>query len=488
MNRISTGISLFTFSFLLAACGGGGSGDLAMNPPPTDSIDRSGRTTGPVTGFGSVFVNGVEFETDSSTTIIVDGDNSASEADLRVGEIVTIDGTVNSDGITGQAVSIVHTNNVEGPIESIDLANSSMVVLGQDVLTDVDTIFDSSIQPGDLSGLALADTVEVSGFINSNGAIVATYIERKALQNTLEALGKVSSLDDTNSLFSLGALVVDFSNASLEGFAASPLANDDFVKAEGDALGSNGELIATRVEKADNGSLDATDEGTEIELEGLITRFVDAQDFDVNATRVTTNSATEFEGGSASDLGPDQRVEVEGSVDSTGDLVADKVSIKHQSDSKLEAAVDPGSLDIPNGRFSALGVSVTVDELTQYEDESSIESNTFSLQEINENDFIKLLGIANANAPGEISANRIERTNPQSNVELKGLVESVNRPVLTVLGVPVSSDGSTLFEDRDENSLSADEFFTQVQNGSLIEVEGQENPDNEVLASKIQLK
>ncbi len=485
MNRICTFLFTIAVFTALASCGGGSSGGLAAVSPPVDSIDRSGRTTGPVSGFGSVFVNGVEFETDASTVVTVDGDDTATEGDLRVGEIVTIDGLVNTDGLTGNAERINHTNNVEGPITSITLPNS-LVVLGQQVLVNADTVFDSAIQPNDITGLNVGETIEVSGFINTNRAIVATYVERKPQQTTLEVLGRVTNLSTANSTFNLGALVVDFSSASLEGFGTQTLQNDDFVEVKGDGLGGNGELIATRVEKSDDGSLDSADEGTEIETEGLITRFADVMDFDVNATRVTTNSTTVFKGGSSADLASDVRVEVEGSVDGNGILVADEISFKLESNVKVEAQTD--SKDESTSTLVVLGVTVVTNPLTQFEDESDVDSTTFSLSELAVNEYVKISGIVDPDDSTRVLANRVERDNLKSGVELQGSVDSVNDPQLTVMGVKVTTDSSTLFQDAIDNSLSAGEFFGLVQSGSLLEIEGQENPNDEILASKVQLK
>ena len=67
---------------LVVACGGGGGGSFA-------GIDRLGVTSGTITGFGSIFVNGVEYETGNGTTYLVD-DSEGAETDLRVGQVVTI--------------------------------------------------------------------------------------------------------------------------------------------------------------------------------------------------------------------------------------------------------------------------------------------------------------------------------------------------------------------------------------------------------------
>ena len=60
----------------LTACGGGGSGSDSSTATTGSMI-----TSGVVTGFGSVFVDGVEFETDSSSFSLDDGDDGIEDED-----------------------------------------------------------------------------------------------------------------------------------------------------------------------------------------------------------------------------------------------------------------------------------------------------------------------------------------------------------------------------------------------------------------------
>ena len=56
-------------------------------------------------------------------------------------------------------------------------------------------------------------------------------------------------------------------------------------------------------------------EGHGSEIEGLITRFASAADFDVAGQRVSAGSGTQYEDGSAADLAVGVNVEVEGGFD-----------------------------------------------------------------------------------------------------------------------------------------------------------------------------
>ena len=69
-------------------------------------------------------------------------------------------------------------------------------------------------------------------------------------------------------------------------------------------------------------------EGDEFEVEGLITRFVSPQDFDVANVAVTTTATTQYEHGSAASLRLDLRVHVSGRINAALELEAGRVEIE----------------------------------------------------------------------------------------------------------------------------------------------------------------
>ena len=343
---------------LIGACGGGSTNPgLAPPPPPpppspVGGIGRLGVAIGPVTNFGSIVVNGVHYDT-TDATFTNDG-NPASESDLKVGQHVVVAGTIADDLTTGSADTVTFDDSVKGPIESIDIALSQLVVLGQTVLVRPSTSFDDNINPASLEGLVVTDIVEISGFFTADGMIEATRIEKKPAGTQFEVHGTVSNLDSGNSMFTINALTVDYSAATLDNFPGGQINNGDFVEAKGMNLGGNGELIASRVE-LESVSVSG-DEGTHVEVEGFITRFVSATDFDVSGIPVTTNGGTLFEGGVAADLGLNVKVEVEGDLDGNGVLVADKVDIRRGKVVRATALVD--SVDGAADSLVMLGITL----------------------------------------------------------------------------------------------------------------------------------
>src|SRR5262249_25946903 len=94
---------------LCASCGGEETAGIEGSGAP---VATSVVTTGRITGFGSIIVDGVEYAT-SGATIRID-DQSATEAQLHVGDVVTIKGTLNSDGVSGAAMDVSFTADARG--------------------------------------------------------------------------------------------------------------------------------------------------------------------------------------------------------------------------------------------------------------------------------------------------------------------------------------------------------------------------------------
>lgn len=463
---------LLVASLSITACG------VDRGGAPAPGVDRGGFFVGPISGFGSVIVNGIRFDT-TTATILVDGQNG-TEADLAVGQIVAIAGQLDTDGTTGTAEVVVFEDNVEGPIQSIDLVTSTLVVLGQTVFVDEDTSFSSDIEPSSLEGLMVGDVVEVSGFVDALGVIFATRVDRRPPGGELEVTGTVTALDEANLLFNLGNLVVDYSSAMLEGFPGGQPVEGDLVEAKGVDIGANGELLALTVELKDSEIPgEAGDEG---EVQGIVTRFVSLTDFDVAGQAVTTDAQTIYEDGVATDIALGVRVEVEGEFDGNGVLVADKINIKLEVSARVEAPVE--AVDTDGGSLTLLSIQVSTDSLTRFEDKSQAELTPFGLGDISIDDFVKVRGFQKSNE-GTIIATRVERFNTRATATLRGFIGTVNDPDFTILNVVVQTSASTEFKLKDNSIITAAEFFTQAL-GTLVKVKGNAN-GNIISADEVKL-
>jgi hypothetical protein len=457
----------------LVACGGSGEKvagiDARGNDPTVGVVSK-----GTIAGFGSIIVNGVRYDT--STAAIDNDGNPGVQADLKVGQVVIVRGTLDAAGTTGAATTVTFADLVEGPISAIDVANGTITVLGQIVIIDADTSFDDGISPPSIDGLAVNDIVEVSGFFLADGSISATRIEDKPAGGVFEVTGIVSVL--TATTFQINSLVVDFSGATqLDNFPAGVPENGQRVEAKGSNFGAAGELLATRVEFKGNDL--GADDGDQVEVEGFITRFVSTTDFDVEGIPVTTSASTVFENGTSADLAINRKVEVEGIMNASGVVVADKVEIKLANFIRIEGMVDA----IAATSVTIFGIQINVDSLTRFEDKSSANLEIFALGNINVGDYLETRGYEDASG---IVATRVEREDFGGDVAIRAFVDSVSDPNFTIRGVLIETNGGTTFRDLNDQVISSSVFFSQAM-GSLVEADGALS-NGGIIADEVQLE
>lgn len=473
----------------LSACGGGGSDGVAASPPPPPpppppigGIGRTGFALGPVATFGSIVVNGVRYDT-SAAIFTIDG-TAGQESDLNVGDVVTVKGTIDDNGTTGTADDVAFDDVVTGPVDSVDIVGSSLVVLGQNVRVSPETSFDDSFVPSSLDGVTVGQIVEVSGQIDANDDIIATRIEPKPAGTLFEAHGTVSNLDANNTRFNLRSLVVDYSSALITNFPGGQIAEGDYVEAKGPSLNAAGELAATSVEF--ESLVPNVNDGDRIEIEGFITRFVSPQDFDVAGLPVTTTTSTVFEGGTEADLGLNIKIEAEGDVDSAGTLVATKIDIRRTKSIRATANVD--SVNSANNSLVVLGIVVSVDDLTRLEDKSNAEVDPLTISDINAGDYVEVRGDEFPAGSGIIVAALLEREDPDTEAVLQGFVESFGSSSYSVLGVTIDTNGATVFFDENDIVMSSTDFFNRLAVNSLVKAKGTEVSDATITAEEVEFE
>jgi len=458
-------------ALLLAACGGGGGGDTsagpvppASQPPTTPGATKTVIVTGAIGGFGSVIVNGVRYDT-SGTEVRIE-DRAGTVAELRVGQVVRIEAQVDDKG--GATAKLIEQHRLlQGTVQSVNAAAGTITVAGQVVKVDDDTSFDEAIVRGSLDGIKVGDRVEVHGFASSSGQARATRIEKAdAGDLEVEAKGLVSALDTAARRFRVGTLNVDYSTATLEGFGTEGIRAGDFVEVKGREMLADGTLKASRVHKEDGRTPGQS--GTESEVEGLVTRFVSATDFDVAGQKVTTTSATTYTGGTAADLKLDVKVEAEGKLDAGGTLVAAKIVFKRSSSVRLTATVE--GVDMAAGTVKALGLTIVVDATTRKEDKEG-DDHFFALGDLRSGDWIDVRGYPDPAGSGKIIATRLEREDRQDTTELRGRAESLAAPRFKIAGVNIETiPATTKFEDGEQDIDSAT-FFARAS-GLVVDVRG----------------
>ena len=307
-------------------------------------IDGTGiMSAGVVSAFGSIVVNGTEFDT-SKAAIIINGEELGVGDDfilgnIEIGMVVTVEGKVSKDGTRVTADRVVYNDNVVGPVESIsdiDATTKEVVVLGQTVIVNVITKFKETT----FDTLAPGDVVEVSGYLDDNRAIRATFLEKKGDITSIleyEVTGFVENLDADLKTFMVNGLAVDYYSIADNLPQGVPAA--DFFVEVGGQLAAGGEMIASKIELGDQ--LDGED-GDTFEIMGYVTEIIsdtDIIEFKVGNQVVHVDpDIVLFVDGTSADIVPGVKLEAEGSLEG-GILYADEVEFWKPNQIEVEGVV-----------------------------------------------------------------------------------------------------------------------------------------------------
>ncbi len=438
---------------LLAACGGGG--DDATAPAATEAT-----VIGPITGFGSVVVNGIKFD-DSQAAVTMD-DAVQTRDRLRLGMVVQVQGQVRSDG-TGVANRIQFNDCVEGPITAMNQVQNTLTVLGQTVQVDDGTVFDG-VTLRDMNAFAIGDLVEVSCLqdrTQTQAQLRATRIERKGTfvdgATEVEVKGTVANLNLAQGTCTIDGLTVNFAGIPPADRPAG-LANGMTVEASGRHF-ANGILQADRLRDRDRDRIHVPD-GNLMEIEGYVSEFVSLASFRVDGSTVNAANAV-IRNGTAADVRNGVKVEAEGTM-SNGVLVAQVLILKLQTNVRVEAGLQArdttaGSVTLLGRAIKVAGDTILIDRLGH-----SNQPQVVTLAALNAGDRLEVMAVRDA--AGSLTATRIERTEADPLVVVKGVADA-KTPItqLTLAGFTVDTGANTRYRDAAGNLIDGASFYSLVQ-------------------------
>jgi hypothetical protein len=417
-NLTRAGLCGIALATLLTACGGGGSSS-------SDSSSPSIVTRGKITALGSIWVNGVEYETPNGGSYKND-DSSSTSANFKVGQVVSLRGT--HSGRSGTTKDVTYEAELEGEADSKTTINQITVLIG-----DSTNKAEATLTGNDLN---IGSRYEVSGFWIDSTTIEATYIKND---------------DDGDSEDEIKGLVeavnpgIDLTVRSITFSYAGPtvVAVGDYVEVH-----FNG-TTANEVQLEDD-YFDDMDDGEEVEIEGAVNLSTAGcpPDADIMVADVCINlgSVEEWEDGlnGAADLTSGLRVEVEGYYSAAGDyLVAEEVKGRNQM------RVFSTASDLGVDTFNLFGgvIQVETSSSTQFD----TVNNLFS--DIANSDILEVHGVRTG--PTSMLALRVKEKSSigddehevRAEVDLNGADSGSNG--LTVMGITATLDAETKLKIED---------------------------------------
>lgn len=280
-----------TVSLAVMGCGGGG---------PLAGVSTGGTgsfTSGPITGFGSVIVNGVRYDDSKAAVGDLDGNPLQASTDLssglKLGMLVAVQGgatTAAPVGSTyaavGDASKIVALTELKGPVQAIDNINSTLKVLGQMVAISTTTVIEDIAGGITLASIGVSDSVEVYGLWDSSTKVwQATRIEVLSSPPTSYRLtGEVMSVSEEVMQIGRTGTLGGWIAVNVSGISVDPnIGVGSEVRLRLKPSQVNGAYPVEEIKLADWTQVpgidfsDADLDGHEAELEGVIRSLVGSQ-------------------------------------------------------------------------------------------------------------------------------------------------------------------------------------------------------------------
>jgi len=453
----------------LASCGGGSA--------PTGE-GTGGTGVGPVTGFGSVIVNGVKYSTDNAN-VVVGGAENRPGSELQVGMRVRVEGAFSATDNSGTAKKVEAIREVRGPMDDngVDNVLNRLRVAGQTVLVDPATLFDNVADLLELqaiqSGTLRHPEVEVHGAADDNGSIHSTYIRKitddfPVATDNVEVRGKIAGLTPITTRFFIRSLLVNYGGADLVDVPLTGLADGMYVGVKGKltAAGGSGTLNAARIEALDN-TVGADSDA--VRVEGYVVSGTSKSSFVLLGPggKVSVNGQGATLIPSTGSIGPGRKVQVEGVMTGTV-LKASVVRVRPPVSVHIEDAVN-GSPNLAAGTFTVLlNRTVQVDGYTRFKDDEGGD-RTFSLAKLNHDDNVRVAGSYDGNRIAAVLVERIVPDDPgkvllQGPLGAVGIVPPIVREtsfgIAGVIVTSVTTWANTEFKDSLGNPVTMQFFFT----------------------------
>ena len=451
MRYLSKAVAVVALaSLVLVGCG-------SDEEEPVSHVTSSGA----ISAFGSVYVNGVRFTTQDS--YIISNGSISDEAALKVGMKVIVAAQQFSND-ESKALEVTYLPDAIGIIDAVDLGTNSLTILGQTYQVTEASKLNNVI----FSELTVGTFVELSAFENEYGNFVVSYLKAKEQQAEHQLTATISNINKVNKTFTIGKLLVNYVNADITGLLNagslvlikskfSAIDNEfvaDEVTAQGLILFVDGTLAIAGI-VAD---IDKEAETTIITLGGRKYVLTDNSNFtqgnvdDLQIGSQISLVATVIEQESAAVIYPINTIRIE---------LANEIS--------LEGIVET----ITSNSFTIFGQEFTVDDYTQYEDDSEQDLRNFNFSDIAIGDRLALDAYE---VNGLLISRKIEREETgaieQDSYEVEGIVDSIdtNHTSFSVKGITVLTDERTEFEDAQGENVDQATFFTSLALNDAVEV------------------
>ncbi|MGE4073508.1 MAG: DUF5666 domain-containing protein [Lysobacterales bacterium] len=345
-----------------------------------------------------------------------------------------------------------------GPVTS----TTPLRVLGQSITVNGDTVL-AGVGP-DLN-LPVNTPVVVAGLLDPNGSVLATLIERRGqFGQTFLLSGPVQAIDANQSQVLVGSQWVSYAGVSFI-LCTEPLPQvGEFlaVRAQAQPDFQPGTVLTQVISGYCLTPVPPGTAGASGMLEGIITQVVDANHFRIGSLQVLVSTVTQFVFGGRDELAVGMPVIVEGSYIDAQEFDAAVIEYVRPV-VRFQVPVTPAQVT-PGVSISPYDLLVRASPQARDEDLILANGLTQSRQ-------VEVRGYIDG--LGRLYATRVrDRGNPNNNaVRLRGPVQTIADPLLTIQGLTVDTTGVNIFDEFGV-FMTRPQFFAALQLNDLVDFSG----------------
>lgn len=461
--HLVSNVVLMAGLMVLSLCFGCSSGSSSDDTVASGGIGGTGATAGLVSDYGSIFVNGIEFDT-GDADVFVEGEwvgsgDLAARSNLPIGQAVVVQGPLLNEK-AGSALQIDAYHRLQGPIaqiESIDATTRRLTILGQAVFVDRETTLSGTT----LEGLTPDMVLQVSGVADESGAIHAGRIAVRPADSQVSLKGTLRHLDLHQKTFRINDQLIDYSQVQPPPDAQTL---DHLPVSVTGTLGQT-MLIAQSVSRFDTESFHSLDA---FGIDGFLRGPIGPDRWRLGPYQVDISTATMFEGLLSEDLTEGLRVQLQGEL-------RNRVLYVNRTRSTMRAWLESriASVNEDQGTIALdgmAGLTIRTNSLTR------IRGDAGQFSDLQTDDHIRVYAhplddqAASARFIFETVAAPLE-----DRFRIKGPVTAVSDPLFEILGVVIDTTANLgiAFIGINGQTVTQSDFIASLSTESTVHVKGQ---------------
>ncbi|OUS28648.1 hypothetical protein A9Q99_11585 [Gammaproteobacteria bacterium 45_16_T64] len=425
-------------------------------------------TYGPITQFGSIYVNGAKYEIDDAAITFT---NNIGNPELRLGMMVQVntDWQQQDNGVF-TAQSVLFDKQLEGPIASVTAMGDTLTltVLGSTVIVDNNTSIHRVLSTPMVAG----KMVTVSGITNEKQQLLATYISVHAQpfddEQDIEFEATIQAIDHAEQRLTINGMSIDVSHTQWKHSTLDSIQVGDKVEVIGQYHGTTHSVTANRI-RYKRHELDVSN-GNRVDLDTFVTHYKSNNTFQLNGFASDASNA-HFVVGNAEDLRNGTRIRAVGYINNKGTFAIRSIRIKEKSKSSLKAPVS--SIDTTLGSMVVLGLEGKVSTDTLYNSTLEKHNKYISLRDIEVGSWVDIKGrMVNDN----FLIKSVSEIAPRNNVVLKGPITKNTDNTFSIAGIRIT-----------HSALLSAQQMAAIRTGNIALVKGAFFDSHSVHASEIKL-